>query len=151
MRGATVQSVSGIQVGKRDLINTLGLNSLGSMSGFESGNGDQGATDAGLFSKGSFLNDFATYSPTQDDSFFKSDSPDSSLGGVADVKADPKTVDTTTVPPAGDATKDAKVPEAPKAPDAMYSGGMGQTASADGKSKRAWAWRRFLWRSAGTA
>lgn len=148
---STAQALSGIQVGKRDLINTLGLASLDAFKGFspaaDNGVAHEGA--APLFAKGSFLDSFATHSPVEDDDFF------SGTGATAfdGDSLDKDSVDgVTRKPDEGKVDKAGAGGELPKddhsrKPEVTYSTGQGQAETKDGKSKRAWAWRRFVMRS----
>lgn len=146
-----VQALSGIQVGKRDLINTLGLSSLDAFKGFSPG-ADNGPAHDGtspLFAKGSFLDSFATHSPMDDDAFF-SGTGATALNGDS---LDKDSVDGGVYKPdEGKADKTGAGGELPKddhsrKPEVSYSAGQGQSETKDGKSKRAWAWRRFVMRS----
>ncbi|KWU45663.1 hypothetical protein RHOSPDRAFT_24974 [Rhodotorula sp. JG-1b] len=143
-----VQALSGIQVGKRDLINALGLSSLDAFKGFSpaAGNGPAHDGAAPLFAKGSFLDSFATHSPTDDDAFF------SGTGATAFGRdlLDKDSVDGGVYKPdEGKADKGGELPKDDHSsrPEVAYSAGHGQAETADGKSKRAWAWRRFVMRS----
>ena len=143
-----VQALSGIQVGKRDLINALGLFSLDAFKGFSpaAGNGPAHDGAAPLFAKGSFLDSFATHSPTDDDAFF------SGTGATAfgrDLLDKDSVDDGVYKPDEGKADKGGELPKDDHSskPEVAYSAGHGQAETADGKSKRAWAWRRFVMRS----
>ncbi|GAA5979584.1 hypothetical protein JCM10908_002974 [Rhodotorula pacifica] len=150
-----VDAVSGIQVGKRDLISTLGLSSLDGLGGFSpsgANGGQKGNSDpSSLFSKGSFLDTFSTYSPTGDDGFFAGSGVDS---------LDSDSLDKDGVAPQNtnhgvEADKTGAGGESPKLddhtaheqPEVSYSTGQGKAETPDGKGKRASAWRRFVMRS----
>ncbi|GAA5876834.1 hypothetical protein JCM3774_000785 [Rhodotorula dairenensis] len=145
-----VQALSGIQVGKRDLISSLGLSSLDAFKGFssvEKGNAHEDSSP--LYAKGTFLDSFATYSPAQDDGFFS---------GTGSNSLEDDSLDTGAVDGTGRKGEEGKVDktgaggESPKVadlhqPEVSYSVGQGEAKTEDGKGKRAWAWRRFVVRS----
>lgn len=149
-RVSTVQALSGIQVGKRDLISSLGLASLDAFKPFSPDEKVNAQGDSSpLFAKGSFLDSFATYSPAKDDNFFSTADSDALTGATLDPGAidgvDHKVE-------AGKAGKTGAGGESPKVadshgPEVSYSAGQGKSETEDGKGKRAWSWRRFVVRS----
>lgn len=136
-----VHAASGLLVGKRDLIGSLGLASLGSVKAFESSGSEPDG--AGLFSKGSFLDSLANDSPLDGDSSFDVTQPDLKDGSseALDAEMPAYKPDTSSTGAKVDAVTDKK------APDATFAAGRGESASPDGKGKRAWSWRRFVMRS----
>lgn len=102
-----------------------------------------------MFAKGSFLDSFATHSPTDDDAFF-SGTGATAFGGDS---LDKDSVDGVTgKPDEGKADKTGAGGELLKddpsrKPEVTYSAGQGQAETTDGKGKRAWAWRRFIMHS----
>ncbi|GAA5979590.1 hypothetical protein JCM10908_002976 [Rhodotorula pacifica] len=153
---SNVDAVSGIQVGKRDLISTLGLSSLDGLGGFSPSGTDDGGKahddPSSLFSKGSFLDTFSTYSPTGGDGFFAGSGVDSldsdslDKDGVAPQNTN-HGVEADKTGAGGESPKLDDHTTAHEQPEVSYSAGQGKAETPDGKGKRASAWRRFVMRS----